>query len=63
MLEEKKISMAVIDKRVSEVLRVKFRLGLFDQPYVADTKAADRVGGADRNMDFVKQMQQQHLCF
>ena len=53
--------MAVIDKRVSEVLRVKFRLGLFDQPYVADTKAADRVGGADRNMDFVKQMQQQAL--
>lgn len=61
LLEEKKISMAVIDKRVSEVLRVKFRLGLFDQPYVADTKAADRVGGADRNMDFVKQMQQQAL--
>lgn len=61
LLEEKKISMAVIDKRVSEVLRVKFRLGLFDQPYVADTKAADRVGGADRNKDFVKQMQQQAL--
>lgn len=61
LLEEKKISMATIDKRVSEVLRVKFRLGLFDQPYVADTKAADRVGGVDRNMDFVKQMQQQAL--
>lgn len=46
---------------LTELLRVKFRLGLFDQPYVADTKAADRVGGADRNMDFVKQMQQQAL--
>ena len=61
LLEEKKISMATIDKRVSEVLRVKFRLGLFDRPYVTDTKAADNVGGADRNMDFVKEMQQQAL--
>ena len=31
------------------------------QPNLSGTKAADRVGGADRNMDFVKQMQQQAL--
>lgn len=61
LLKEKKISMATIDKRVAEVLRVKFRLGLFDQPYVIDTKASDKVGGVERNMDFVKQMQQQSL--
>lgn len=61
LLEQKKISMATIDKRVAEVLRVKFRLGLFDHPYVEDTKASDKVGGVDRNMDFVKQIQQQSL--
>lgn len=61
LIEEKKISMATIDKRVSEVLSVKFRLGLFDHPYVEKTKESDKVGGVDRNMDFVKQMQQQSL--
>lgn len=38
-----KIPMSVIDKRVAEVLSVKYRLGLFDHPYVSDPKAADRV--------------------
>lgn len=35
------IRMSVIDQRVSEVLRVKFWLGLFDDPYVKDTSLAD----------------------
>lgn len=61
LIEEKKISMATIDKRVSEVLSVKFRLGLFDHPYVEKIKESDKVGGVDRNMDFIKQMQQQSL--
>lgn len=61
LIEEKKISMATIDRRVSEVLSVKFRLGLFDHPYVEKTKESDKVGGVDRNMDFVKHMQQQSL--
>lgn len=38
-----KIPMKVIDQRVSEVLQVKYRLGLFDHPYVKDPKAADQV--------------------
>lgn len=61
LLDEKKISMATIDKRVAEVLSVKFRLGLFDHPYVENVKESDKVGGIDRNMDFVKQIQQQSL--
>lgn len=61
LIEEKKISMATIDRRVSEVLSVKFRLGLFDHPYVEKIKESDKVGGVDRNMDFIKQMQQQSL--
>ena len=61
LIEEKKISMATIDRRVSEVLSVKFRLGLFDHPYVENIKESDKMGGVDRNMDFVKQMQQKSL--
>ncbi len=40
LLDEKKISMAQIDEAVSNILRVKYRLGLFDNPY-ADTAAED----------------------
>ncbi len=47
----------VIDRRVGEVLSVKFRLGIFDRPYVADPAAADRIVGADKNDDFVSRMQ------
>ncbi|MDB5126496.1 glycoside hydrolase family 3 N-terminal domain-containing protein [Mucilaginibacter sp.] len=43
LIKENKISMKVIDSRVADVLRVKFRLGLFDSPYVKDPKAADKV--------------------
>lgn len=34
LLEEKKISQANIDEAVLNILRVKYRLGLFDNPYV-----------------------------
>jgi beta-glucosidase len=43
LIKENKISMKVIDSRVADVLRVKFRLGLFDSPYVKDPKAADKL--------------------
>jgi beta-glucosidase len=43
LIKENKISMKVIDSRVGDVLRVKFRLGLFDTPYVKDPKAADKL--------------------
>ena len=37
------LPMSVIDERVRDILRVKFWLGLFDQPYVADPAAADKI--------------------
>ncbi|MES2266209.1 MAG: glycoside hydrolase family 3 N-terminal domain-containing protein [Bacteroidota bacterium] len=43
LIKENRISMKVIDSRVADVLRVKFRLGLFDYPYVKNPKAADKV--------------------
>lgn len=42
-IEQGKVSMEMIDERVAEVLRVKFMLGLFDQPYKGNAKEADKV--------------------
>lgn len=56
-----KLSMKVIDERVADVLRVKFELGLFDHPYVEDTRAADKAVGADKHPDFILEMQKQSL--
>lgn len=38
-----KVSEEVLNKRVAEVLRVKFYLGLFDNPYRGDGREAERV--------------------
>lgn len=50
------ISMDVVDQRVREVLDVKFRLGLFDNPYTGDCKRAEAEAGAHYNEDFTLQM-------
>ena len=42
-IENGSIPMSVVDERVKEVLRVKFWIGLFDEPYVKDTAAADTI--------------------
>lgn len=61
LIKEEKIPMAVIDKRVSEVLRVKFRLGLFDHPLIEDETQADKVVGVECQQEFVDEMQAQSL--
>jgi beta-glucosidase len=43
LVSEGKVSMKTLDSRVADVLRVKFKLGLFDYPYVKDPKAADKI--------------------
>lgn len=43
LIAEGKLSIKTIDERVGDVLRVKFKLGLFDNPYVSDPKAADKI--------------------
>jgi len=42
LISEKKIPMAKIDDAVSRILRVKFRLGLFDQPYTTVVDESSR---------------------
>ena len=43
LVKNGKVSMKTLDSRVADVLRVKFELGLFDEPYVKDPKAADKL--------------------
>lgn len=42
LVKEGKISMAQVDDAVKRVLRLKFRLGLFDNPYTPKTTAKER---------------------
>jgi beta-glucosidase len=43
LVQEGKVSMKTLNSRVADVLRIKFELGLFDDPYVKDPKAADKI--------------------
>jgi beta-glucosidase len=61
LINEGKLSVQLINERVAEVLRVKFRLGLFDTPYTENPKEADQLAGADKNEDFVLDIQKQSL--
>ena len=56
-LSEGLISEKVVDDRVREVLRVKFRMGLFDNPYCGDEKLADEEVGLKKTAEFAK-----HIC-
>ena len=60
LVEEGRLSMDVVDQRVREVLRVKFREGLFDNPY-NDPKEAVAQAGADKHRDFMLDIQRQSL--
>ncbi len=55
------LKIKTVDDRVSEVLKVKFRLGLFDHPYVADTKKADEIVYNDDAKAFSKQISKEVL--
>ena len=55
LLDEGKIDMAMIDRYVSNILRVKFRLGLFEHPYTDESLAAKTIL-SDKNKEVAKQM-------
>lgn len=42
LVAEKKVPMSRVDDAVKRILRIKFRLGLFDQPYVVELPEKDR---------------------
>lgn len=61
LVKEGHISMKTLDERVANVLRVKFRLGLFDQPYVKDPKAADQLVHTAKDEAFALEMNRQAM--
>lgn len=55
------LSMKTIDARVADVLRVKFKLGLFDKPYNENTKKSDEIVYNDDAKLFSKQISKEVL--
>ena len=60
-LKSGRLSEDVVNRRVAEVLSVKFRLGLFDNPYLGDADRADALAGAEHHLDFIDAMQAEAL--
>ena len=60
LISEGRLPMSVVDDRVRDVLRVKFRLGIFDHPF-ADAEKAVAEAGAEKHRDFMLDIQQQSL--
>lgn len=60
LVKEKKISIKTLDARVADVLRVKFKLGLFDKPYVKTELAETVVNNEDAKL-FTKQASREVL--
>ncbi|HYW97004.1 MAG TPA: glycoside hydrolase family 3 N-terminal domain-containing protein, partial [Bacteroidales bacterium] len=56
LVKEGSISMETIDRRVADVLRVKFELGLFDRPYVAHPEEADKLVNNQEAKEFSKKI-------
>lgn len=60
LVEEGKISMELIDASVLKIMTLKFQLGLFDNPYVDESKVAVRVGTKE-NKAIGKEVQEKSL--
>lgn len=61
LVNEGKFSIDKLDSRVADVLRVKFQLGLFDEPYVKDTAAADQIVFNADAQAFAKQFNRESM--
>ncbi|WP_158848603.1 glycoside hydrolase family 3 N-terminal domain-containing protein [Algibacter sp. L1A34] len=61
LIKDGEISMKTIDSRVADVLRVKFRLGLFDSPYVENPGEADKLVHTPEDEAFSKQINRESL--
>ncbi|MEO8376109.1 MAG: glycoside hydrolase family 3 N-terminal domain-containing protein, partial [Candidatus Sumerlaeota bacterium] len=61
LIAEGRISGEVIDARVRDVLRVKFWLGLFDNPYTENYAEADRIVNGDEHRGTALQASRESL--
>ncbi|WP_304062907.1 glycoside hydrolase family 3 N-terminal domain-containing protein [Pedobacter glucosidilyticus] len=61
LVKEGKLSLATLDRNVADVLRVKFNLGLFDKPFVEDTKQAVKIVNDLAAQNFAEDIAKQSL--
>jgi beta-glucosidase len=61
LLKTSRLAPATVDQRVREVLSVKFRLGLFDQPYVPNPRQADKTVHTPADDAFALQVNRESL--
>ncbi len=59
-VETGEVSMAVLDQAVARVLRQKFELGLFENPYV-DVNQVDAIVGIPQHKELAKQVAQESI--
>ncbi len=59
LIEEGSVEMAVLDDAVRNVLRLKFRLGLFEHPYVADPEEIKT--GCEEHMDAAEKIVEESI--
>lgn len=55
LVREGRVSMKTLDDRVRDVLRVKFTLGLFDDPYVKDAAATEKLVDSPAHREIARQ--------
>ncbi|HEX2629948.1 MAG TPA: glycoside hydrolase family 3 N-terminal domain-containing protein [Chitinophagaceae bacterium] len=61
LVKEGKLSIQTVNARVRDVLRVKFALGLFDNPFVKDPDESDRVVHTKADEDMALQLNRESL--
>lgn len=61
LIKEGAISMDVINDRVRDILRVKFMIGLFDDPYQKDLAAADKEVNSKENQEVALQASRESI--
>ncbi|CAN5500605.1 glycoside hydrolase family 3 N-terminal domain-containing protein [soil metagenome] len=61
LVREGKLSINTVNERVKDVLRVKFLLGLFNQPYVIDPSNADETVHTSADEAFSREITRQSL--
>lgn len=61
LVKEGNLSIATINARVRDVLRVKFILGLFDTPYISDPKNSDKIVHTAKDDSMELQMNRESL--
>lgn len=61
LVKEGRVSMGTLNSRVADVLRVKFRLGLFDHPIIEKPEAADKFVHTEADEKFAEEINRQSM--